>query len=115
MIIPQSMKKDMLQKIHSSHLGIDACTRKAIDLRFLPEMNKDIHNFIQQCETCSEMYDQQQKEPLQTHRLPPRPWSKLALDQFSVDGKDYLVTVDYNSNYFEVDCILQLQRTSSEC
>ena len=48
-IIPQSMKNDMLQKIHSSHLGIDACTRKARDLLFWPGINKDIHSFIQQC------------------------------------------------------------------
>ena len=38
-----------------------------------------------------------------SHEVPPRPWEKIATDIFTLDGKDYLVTIDYYSNFWEVD------------
>ena len=32
-----------------------------------------------------------------------RPWEKIACDLFEIDGADYLITVDYFSNFWEVD------------
>ena len=32
---------------------------------------------------------------------PSRPWSKVSVDLFAVDGKQYLVIVDHYSDYFE--------------
>ena len=36
MIIPVSLKADMLKKLHSSHVGTEACIRKASDSLFWP-------------------------------------------------------------------------------
>ena len=102
-IIPSSMRQLMLQRIHSSHLGTEACIRKAKDRLFWPNMGSDIKTFVEKCTTCAAMGDAQQKEPLQTPSLPIRPWSKLAIDQFTVNGSSYLITVDYYSDYFEID------------
>ena len=38
-----------------------------------------------------------------SHEVPSRPWEKIATDIFTLDGKDYLVTIDYYSNFWEVD------------
>ena len=46
---------------------------------------------------------EQQREPLITHEIPTRPWTKVGCDLFGLNGRDYLLTVDYYSNYFEVD------------
>ena len=35
--------------------------------------------------------------------LPKRPWSKVALDVFTVCDRNYLVIVDYYSDFWEVD------------
>ena len=102
-IIPSSMRQLMLQRIHSSHLGTEACIRKAKDRLFWPNMGSDIRTFVEKCTTCAAMGDTRQKEPLQTPSLPIRPWSKLAIDQFTVNGSSYLITVDYYSDYFEID------------
>ena len=36
-------------------------------------------------------------------KIPTLPWSKVGQDLFTLNGRDYLVTVDYYSDYFEVD------------
>ena len=38
-----------------------------------------------------------------SHEVPSRPWEKIATDIFTLDGKDYLVTIDCYSNFWEVD------------
>ena len=43
------------------------------------------------------------KETLMSHEVPSRPWEKIATDIFTLDGKDYLVTIDYYSVFWEVD------------
>ena len=37
------------------------------------------------------------------HAIPDRPWQKLACDILTLDGKDFIVTVDYYSDYFKID------------
>ena len=37
------------------------------------------------------------------HDVLERPWAKVGMDLFHVDGADYVIVVDYNSNFFEVD------------
>lgn len=37
------------------------------------------------------------------HRVPQRPWEKVGCDIFTANNLDYLWTVDYYSDYFEVD------------
>lgn len=97
------MRPEMLTKIHSSHLGTEACMRKAKDLVFWPRMYRDIKDITEKCVTCAEMSPAQQKLPLQSSSIPSRPWSKIAIDLFVHDNNDYMVTVDYYSDYFEID------------
>ena len=66
-------------------------------------MNTDIKEEVGKCAVCSEFADNQQREPLMSHETPSRPWSKLSIDICTVNKKDYLVTVDYYSDYWEVD------------
>ena len=103
MIIPVSLREDMLKKLHSSHVGTEACIRKASDSLFWPGLRKDITNLVSNCHVCVEINKTQQKEPLQTPKLPTRPWSKVAVDEFHYKNKSYLLTVDYFSDYFEID------------
>ena len=102
-IIPKAMRAELHSRIHSSHLGAEACLRKAHDVVFWPHMNADIKEEVGNCATCNESIDNQQKEPLLTHEIPSRPWSKLGIDLFSIRGKDYMVTVDFYSDFWEVD------------
>lgn len=36
-------------------------------------------------------------------------WEKIVIDIFIFDGKDYLVIIDYFSNFWEVDRLLNIK------
>ena len=109
-VVPQKLRKEMMTKVHSSHLGTDGCLRRARECLFWPLMSSDIKQYIASCDVCRTYETSQQKETLMTHELPTRPWEKVAADLFTWDHSEYLITVDYYSNFWEVD---HLEDTSS--
>ena len=66
-------------------------------------MNRDDEEYISKCDVCKSYLVDQRKEPLICHEKTSRPWEKVAVDMFELDGKHYLITVDYFSGFFEVD------------
>lgn len=69
---------------------------------YWPHMNRDIEVLVQRCETCQQHRYQQPEEPLMAHSKPEEPWRKVGTDSFQLAGRDYLVIVDYKSNYPEL-------------
>ena len=100
LVIPSSMREELKMKLHASHLGIQACLRRAREAFYWPNMNKDIEEFIGKCSVCNSYRQQQQKEPMIAHPIPSRPWEYIASDLLEFEGRDYLITTDYYSNFF---------------
>jgi transposase InsO family protein len=75
-------------------------------------MNSEIKDLVSKCDTCRTYEPSQQKETLISHETPNRPWSVVGVDLFQspVSNDQYLITVDYFSNFFEID---RLETTSS--
>ena len=92
----------MIQRIHSSHIGIEGCLRRARVSLYWPGMDAQVRDCIQSCETCLSTGPKQQKETMIPHEVKNHPWSKVGLDLFDFNQRTYLVTVDYYSNFFEV-------------
>lgn len=101
-IVPQSMRTEMLKKIHQSHMGIEKCKNRARDVLYWPGMNKSIEEMVMSCSTCQTYRNCNQKEPLIPHAIPDGPWQKVAVDLFQFKGKEYVACTDYLSKYFEV-------------
>src|SRR6218665_2232041 len=95
--------KDILRRLHSSHIGINGCIRRAPEAVFYPGIIASIKQLVSSCSICSQYQTESQKEPLLPHPAPSRPWEKVGIDLFTRRGQDYLITVDYLSGYFEVD------------
>ncbi|XP_021364173.1 uncharacterized protein K02A2.6-like [Mizuhopecten yessoensis] len=110
-VIPRTLRADIMQKIHSSHVGVEGCLRRARETVYWPRMNFEVRDYIEQCGVCRSFDTKQQKETLISHDVPDRPWAKLGSDLFYFDQKNYLITVDYFSNYWEID---YLQDTTSK-
>ena len=107
-IIPRALRPEMISQLHSSHLGIEACLRKARDRVYWPAMNSDIKEAVTKCEVCAEYQASNPQQPLQTHKIPDRPWSRLAADMFTLRTKNYIVLVDYYSDFVEVSPLKEI-------
>ena len=76
-------------------------TRKC--LLYWPGISADIRILISHCELCSQFSQKQQKETIMPHDLPQRPWEKVFAYLCTIQGKDYLIFVDYFSNFWEIN------------
>ncbi|XP_031560474.1 uncharacterized protein K02A2.6-like, partial [Actinia tenebrosa] len=103
LLTPKSMRQTMKQQLHSSHIRVNACLRRVGECLFWPGMTSGIKQCISQCEACITYGAKQQRETLMSHEIAERPWEKIGADLFTIDGKDYLVMVDYFSNFWEID------------
>ena len=94
-IIPQSLKEDILRQLHLGHMGIESTRRLARTTVFWPNINYDIEQLTKQCEACQEHQARQQKAPLLPHDVPPAPWTRLGTDLLSLNRQEYLLVTDY--------------------
>ena len=94
----------MLAKIHASHIGIQGCLRRTREVVYWPQMDKvDVAAYVAKCDVCNSQPAEQGKETLICHELPTRPWEKMAVDLFDLNGTKFMITVDYYSSLFEVE------------
>lgn len=77
--------------------------RKARKTIFWPGMTAEIKQIANYCTACQESKPRNQKETLMQHNKGATPWEKAATDIFHIKGHDYIVLVDYLSNFIEVD------------
>ena len=71
---------------------------------YWPNINNSIEQLVKQCSVCDKYGRANQKEPLQQHSVPSRPWEKICTEYFSLGTQDYLlaIVVDFFSKYPEV-------------
>ena len=72
-VIPSVMRKEMLAKIHTSHLGMVKCKQRAKDILFWPGMARDIEELVSSCEICSRYQPSNPKESMISNEVPTRP------------------------------------------
>jgi len=110
-IIPRTMRSDVLQRIHAGHQGIEKCKRRARNSCYWPRMNQQIENIVKKCTICAKFAPSKPAEVLKPHAVPTQPWQKIGTDIFQTNGNNYIVVTDYYSLWPEV---YHLQRISSE-
>ncbi|KAK3108757.1 hypothetical protein FSP39_014959 [Pinctada imbricata] len=110
LIIPTQLRKEMLDIVHSSHLGIVKCKSRARDIMYWPGMITRIEEIVSECPICAVHQRQNEKEPLLVTETPDRPWSIISCDLFELHGNHYLITIDHYSKWPE---LAKLQTLSS--
>ena len=73
-IIPKTIRPEVIARSHSSHLGIEPCSWKARDSVFLPGMSSEIKEAVSQCSVCAEF---------QTWNWPQRAHAAVLVDYYS--------------------------------
>lgn len=110
-VIPQTLRSEMLERIHHGHQGLNKCRKRYRDAIWWPKIGQAVKDKLLSCSHCNKHKPSQHREPLITTPLPELPWQKLAADLCEFKGKNFLVVMDYSSRWLE---ILSLNKTTSE-
>lgn len=110
-LVPQSMREDILSKIHHGHQGITKCRARARESVWWPGISTQIENFVRGCHQCIQETSNR-REPLMPTPFPERPWQQVGMDLFYLAGKWYLLVTDYYSRFPEVAPLTSLSTTS---
>ncbi|CAG2249181.1 unnamed protein product [Mytilus edulis] len=51
-IIPKTLRSDMIRRIHSSHNGVEGCLRRVRESLYWPGLKSEVKDFILRCEKC---------------------------------------------------------------
>jgi len=63
-VIPHNLRKEILDKVHTAHIGIVKSKKREKDILFWPGMGKDIENLITNCATCLQYQTSNMKETM---------------------------------------------------
>lgn len=116
-LIPSSLRKQMLSKLHVPHMGIENSLKLARETIFWPGMTDQITQLIKNCETCIKHSCNKQKEPMQSHEVPTYPFEYISMDVFEITldrrARRFLITVDHFSDFFEIDELTDMTSKST--
>ena len=69
-MVPQSMHKEMLRKIHGNHFDAESNIRVAREVLVWPGMRKSIQDMCDACGTCAQYGKTAPKEPMRSLPVP---------------------------------------------
>ncbi|UYV70569.1 K02A2.6-like [Cordylochernes scorpioides] len=101
-LVPSTLRKEILQVVHSSHQGIAASKEKARSAFYWPGMITQVENEVEKCRTCQEYSRKNPEESRIAHEIPEFPWEKIAVDFMEVSGTSSILVVDYHSKFVEI-------------
>jgi hypothetical protein len=101
LIIPEILRFDILERIHTGHQGIVKCRALARDCVWWPQMSVQIESMVKECPVCIKERPVP-PEPLITTNTPAYPFQKVGMDLFELKKEQYLLIVDYYSRYIEL-------------
>jgi len=101
-VMPNIMRIEMLEKLHAGHLGINKCKQRSETAIWWPGIARDIVQYVSRCQFCQVKRPSQHSEPLKPTILPDRPWQQIGADLCEVQGRKYLVVIDYFSRWLEI-------------
>ncbi len=99
LVVPKACRKEILERLHDSHQGIERTKRRARQTVYWPGLTSDITNLVEGCTRCQERLPSQPQEPLKEPVRPRRAFESVSADLFSYGGREYMVYVDGLSGY----------------
>ena len=83
--IPQNLRVDMQQAIHTGHLGLNKYQERAKVSVWWPKILYETEDFIKRCEFRNCHRAVNPKKTLKPTSLPDRPWQKVGTDILKLD------------------------------
>ena len=101
-IIPKSLRRRVLEVLHSAHQGVSSMISRAEDSVFWPNISADIRSTRIRCLSCDKSTPSQSNLPAVDPVIPDHPFQHISADYLSFGGHSYGVIVDRFSNWFQV-------------
>ena len=97
-VVPKSLQKEAIRKIHQGDLGIQKCQLRANAPLWWLDITKQTSEAVKTCQKCAKNAPPP-IQPLISSPLPLYSWQKVTSDLFHFKGKSYLLCVDYFSRH----------------
>lgn len=102
-VIPESMRKQIMKELHRSHLGIVKMKSMARSYVWWPGVDGDVENTARACEVCAILGKKPAKTVLTPWPWPDQAWSRVHTDFLGpLFGKMYMVIIDAYTKWPEV-------------
>ena len=111
-IVPPSLRKKVLETLHSAHQGVEKTKKRARQVVYWPGITNDIQTLVAECRVCERYSAANYKEPLIPHEIPELPFQKVSADIMEFRSQPYLVVVDNFSKWLEVKKLSSKSRGS---
>ena len=98
-VIPSSLHDEALKLLHKSHMSIVKTKNRARTSFFWPNLNQYIEMYLSKCHPCATFQEKQHAESLLSDPASTKPWTALAMDNFELNGRHYLIIVDHFSKF----------------
>jgi hypothetical protein len=100
LVVPKSLRPQVLDIIHESHQGIVKSKQPARDRLYWPGMRSQIHDRVFKCQVCSQLHKTQARDPMITSKILGE--IKIGVDLFEDNKTNYLLNVDYHSKWIVI-------------
>jgi transposase InsO family protein len=111
-VIPERMKRSVLRILHTNHLGLNRMKQIARKYVYWQGLNKDVENFVKQCESCQILRKDDQKKVYGKWPEVTCPFERIHMDFFHFKGKTFLIIIDAFSRWLEVKIMKQTTAAS---
>jgi len=92
-VVPESMRRDVLKLLHLPHQGVVKTRKAAQQLYFWPGMTNNIKMMVESCTICQEKLPSQSVEAALEGDFPELPMDAVGVDLFDVAGNTWLLMV----------------------
>ena len=101
-LIPEPLRNETCNLLHSAHQGISAMNERAKSSVFWPGITDCIKKRREHCQSCWRISPSQPNLPPAQPFVPTYPFEAVATDYCDFSGGHYLITVDRFSNWPEI-------------
>ena len=112
-IIPTTLRHQMLKELHEDHLGIVSTKALARSHFWWPSLDAEIEEMVKSCLTCQQTRHAPNKAPVHPWKWPEQPWERIHID-FAEKGKhQFLLVNDAYSRWPEVKLMSNTTATAT--
>jgi len=104
-IIPPSLRPQVLTMLHANHPGEIANKSLARVVLWFPGIESDIQMLVRKCRPCQLNANKPNQFIRSNWSTPDRKWQRLHCDHFFFEGKIFLIMVDALTKYVECELV----------